>query len=192
MERRILFLKRLSDVILNEEKGVLTPDYDLFIWGWYLEYDPGSMLSYFTKSQIGNWSDSYWTDPEYEQLYVKQSEELDATQRKAYIDRMQQILYEQTPYIVTDYRRDFEAYNTAKWEGYIAIPDPNGNSLIPPFGNGGYANYLTIQPKVAAESTAESGGGNTGLWIGVGVAAAVVVVVVVVVLLRRRPKAVEE
>ena len=40
---------------------------------------------------------------------------------------MQQILYEQTPYIVTDYGPDFEAYNTEKWEGYIAIPDPNGN-----------------------------------------------------------------
>ena len=56
----------LSATILNEEKGVLTPDYDMFLWGWYLDYDPGSMLSYFTKAQIGNWSDCYWTDPEYE------------------------------------------------------------------------------------------------------------------------------
>ncbi len=69
--------------------------------------------------------------------------------RKEYIDRMQQILYEQTPYIVTDYGPDFEAFNTEKWEGYIFIPDPNGNALIPPFGNGGYANFLSIQPKTA-------------------------------------------
>ena len=40
------------------EGDVLTPDYDMFIWGWYLDFDPGSMLSYFTESQIGNWSDS--------------------------------------------------------------------------------------------------------------------------------------
>ena len=137
----------LSSTILNEEKGVLTPDYDMFLWGWYLDYDPGSMLSYFTKSQIGNWSDSYWTDPEYEKLFKQQSVELDPNKRKVMIDRMQQILYEQSPYIVTDYQPDFEAYNTAKWDGYIHIPSPNGNTVIPPFGNGGYANFIGIHPK---------------------------------------------
>jgi peptide/nickel transport system substrate-binding protein len=179
----------LSATILNEEKGVLTPDYDMFLWGWYLDYDPGSMLSYFTKAQIGNWSDSYWTNPEYEQLYKQQSKELDPNIRKGYIDRMQQILYEQSPYIVTDYRPDFEAYNTAKWEGYIAIPSPNGNTLVPPFGNGGYANFLTIGPKTAA--TADSGGGANA-WIILGVVVVVVVIAVVVVLRVRRPKATEE
>ena len=179
----------LSDTILNYEGDVLTPDYDMFLWGWYLDYDPGSMLSYFTKSQIGNWSDSYWTDPEYEQLYKQQSQELDSAKRKVMIDRMQQILYEQSPYIVTDYRPDFEAYNTAKWEGYIAIPSPNGNTLVPPFGNGGYANFLSIGPKTA--TTAESGGGaNT--WIIVVVVVVVAIIAIVVVLRVRRPKATEE
>ena len=178
----------LSDTILNYEGDVLTPDYDMFLWGWYLDYDPGSMLSYFTKDQIGNWSDSYWTDPEYEQLYKQQSQELDPTKRKALIDRMQQILYEQSPYIVTDYRPDFEAYNTSRWEGYIAIPDPNGNTLVPPFGNGGYANFLTIAPKTATTTTAASGG---GVWIAVG-AVVIGVIIVVALLLRRRRTHAEE
>ena len=87
---------------------------------------PGSMLSYFTAYQIENWSDCNWTDPEYEQLYKQQNAELDPNERKPIVDRMQQILYEQTPYIVTDYRPDFEAWNTDKWEGYIAHPGPEG------------------------------------------------------------------
>jgi peptide/nickel transport system substrate-binding protein len=103
---------------------------------------------------------------------------------------MQQILYEQSPYIVTDYRPDFEAYNTDKWEGYIAIPDPNGNSLVPPYGNGGYANFLTIGPKTAA--AAEESGGSSTTWVIVGIAVAVVVVIAIVLLVRRRPRAVEE
>ena len=181
----------LTATILAEEKGVLTPDYDMFIWGWYLDFDPGSMLSYFTEEQIGNWSDSFWTDAEYEQLYKQQGEELDPAKRKEYIDRMQQILYEQSPYIVTDYRPDFEAYNTDKWQGYIAIPDPNGNSLVPPFGNGGYANFLTIEPKTAV-ATEESGGGSSATWIVVAIVAAVVVVVVALVLVRRRGREIEE
>ena len=179
----------LSSTILNEEKGVLTPDYDMFLWGWYLDYDPGSMLSYFTKAQIGNWSDSYWTDPEYEKLFKQQSVELDPNKRKVMIDRMQQILYEQSPYIVTDYQPDFEAYNTAKWKGYIQIPSPNGNTIIPPFGNGGYANYLTIEPNTAT-TTAASGGGS-GVWIAVG-AVVVVVIIGAVLLLRRRRTRAEE
>jgi len=176
--------------LLNYEGDTFTPDYDMFLWGWYLDFDPGSMLSYFTKDQIENWSDCNWWDPEYEELYVKQGEELDPVKRKEYIDRMQQILYEQSPYIVTDYGPDFEAYNTDKWEGYIAIPDPNGNYLMPPFGNCGNANFLSIGPKTAT-TTEESGGSSTTLWVIVGVAI-VAVVIIAVLLLRRRPRAVEE
>ena len=174
---------------LNYDKGVFTPDFDMFLWDWYLDYDPGSMLSYLTKSQIENWNETCWWNPEYEQLYVQQGQELDAAKRKPMIDRMQQILYEQTPYIVTAYAPDYEAYNTAKWGGYIAIPDPNGNSLLPPFGNGGYANFLSIGPKTAA--TAVQGGG-ANVWVAIAVAAVAVALVVLLVVLRRRSKAVEE
>jgi peptide/nickel transport system substrate-binding protein len=177
----------LSAAILNEEDGVLTPDYDMFLWGWYLDYDPGSMLSYFTKAQIGSWSDSYWTDSEYETLFKQQSVELDANKRKTMIDRMQQILYEQSPYIVLDYQPDFEAFNTAKWEGYIQIPSPNGNTVVPPFGNGGYANFIGIHPKTAT-SVEDSGGSSMGLWIAIVAAVVVVVIVVAVIVTRRRPE----
>jgi len=176
--------------LLNYEGDVFTPDYDMFLWGWYLDFDPGSMLSYFTKDQIENWSDCAWWDPEYEQLYKQQGEELDPAKRKELIDRMQQILYEQSPYIVTDYGPDFEAYNTDKWEGYIAIPDPNGNSLMPPFGNCGNANFLSIGPKTAETATTESGG-NTGLYIGIGIAVVVVILIVVWLVMRRRSRAEE-
>ena len=170
----------LGDRELNYEGKTFTPDFDMFLWGWYLDYDPGSMLSYLTKGQIENWNETCWWDPEYEQLYKQQGQELDAAKRKPMIDRMQQILYEQTPYIVTDYGPDFEAYNTAKWEGYIQIPDPNGNTLLPPFGNGGYANFLSIGPKTATEATTD--GSSTGVIVAIVVAAVAVVAVVAVVL----------
>ena len=151
----------LGDRELNYEGDTFTPDFDMFLWGWYLDYDPGSMLSYMTKGQIENWNETCWWSAEYDQLYDQQGQELDPAKRKEIIDRMQQILYEESPYIVTDYAPDFEAYNTAKWDGYIQIPSPNGNTLLPPFGNGGYANFISIQPKVA-EATADSGS-NTGV-----------------------------
>jgi len=179
----------LMDRQYNYEGDVFAPDYDMFLWGWYLDYDPGSMLGYFTKEQIENWSDCNWWDPEYERLYKQQGEELDPYKRKPIIDRMQQILYEQSPYIVTDYGPDFEAWNTDKWEGYIHIPEPNGNVLFPPFGNGcGYANFLSIGPKTG--EVADEGG--AALWIVVVVVIFAAIIVVWLILRSRRPKAMEE
>ncbi len=168
-----------------------TPNYDLFLWGWYLDFDPGSMLSYFTKDQIESWSDCNWWDPEYEELYTLQSEELDTDKRVEYVHRMQEILYEQTPYIVTDYAPDYEAWNTDKWDGYIHIPEPNGNVIVPPFGNGcGYANFLSIGPISGAAE--DEGGSGATLWIAI-VAGVVAVAIVAWLLLRaRRPRAMEE
>ncbi len=179
----------LGDRELNYDKGVFTPDFDMFLWGWYLDYDPGSMLSYLTTGQIENWNETCFSDPEYDKLYAQQGEELDPEKRKVLIDRMQQILYEKSPYMVTDYSPDFEAYNTAKWDGYIEIPSPNGNSILPPFGNGGYANFLSIGPKAATAETQSSG---ANVWVAVIVAVVVIVIAIVVVLRLRRPRATEE
>ena len=44
---------QLTDVIL---KG----NFDAFQWGWYVEPDPDSMLSYLTCGQRGGWSDSWY------------------------------------------------------------------------------------------------------------------------------------
>ena len=41
--------ERVIDTVSGD---VFTPDYDMFLWGWYLDLDPGSILSYFTKAQI--------------------------------------------------------------------------------------------------------------------------------------------
>jgi peptide/nickel transport system substrate-binding protein len=184
----------LGNKELNYEKvngkDVFTPDFDMFLWDWYLDYDPGSMLSYLSSGQIENWNETCFSDPEYDQLYKQQGQTLDPTQRKSLIDRMQQILYEKTPYIVTAYAPDYEAYNTARWTGYIAIPSPSGNTLLPPFGNGGYANFLTIAPKTAETS---AGGTSTTTLVVIVVVGVVVVAGIVLLLMRsRRERAVEE
>ncbi len=53
----------ITDHILNTVKGKLTPDYDMFLWGWVGENDPNFILSVFLTSQIGSWSDCGWSDP---------------------------------------------------------------------------------------------------------------------------------
>ena len=165
-------------------------DYDMFIWSWGGDIDPGFMLSTFTTEQILNWGDSQYSNPEYDALYVEQAEAVDPadpddpTMRKAVTDEMQKILYRDNPYIVLWYNVNLQAFRTDKWTGYHQVPAPDGA----PFWNYMRSTYIDLTPAEVAES--EAAGGSTWIWILV--AAVVVVAVIAVVLIRRRPKAVED
>jgi peptide/nickel transport system substrate-binding protein len=181
----------LTDQIYATKGGEFNPDYDLFLWGWYSDLDPSPILSYFTTAQINGWSDCAWSNKEYDQLYEQQATTIDPAERKALIDKMQEIFYRESPYIPTVYSNDLEAYNTAKWEGYEASPTEIGNVLFPPYGQAGNQNFLTIRPKTATSTTSDSGGGNTTLWVVVGVGVVIVVLLVVLLVRRGKPRAEE-
>ena len=177
-----------TDAIYNTVSGKLAPDFDLIIWGWYPGLDAGQGLSVFTTAQIGGWSDCGWSNEEFDQLYEEQLHAIDVGTRKQLIDRMQQLIYEQTPYIVLTTRSDTEAYDTGKWTGWVKSPARIGSALwqiIP-------ENYLYVQPKTAGVVT-QTGGGSSSTWIIVAVAAAAAAVIVLVLAIRRRKtRAVEE
>ena len=179
----------LTDQIYATKDGELNPDYDLFLWGWYSDLDPGPIMSYFTTDQINGWSDCGWSNAEYDRLYEEQAVTIDPAQRKALLDQMQEILYRESPYIPTVYSNDLEAYNSAKWQGYAASPSEVGNVLFPPYGNAGSENYLLIEPKTATAT--EEAGGNTALWVAI-VAGAAIVILIVVLIARRKGSRAEE
>ena len=180
----------LNDRMYDTVDGEFNPDYDMFLWGWYSDLDPGSIFSYFTKAQIGNWSDCAWSNAEYEKLYNEQAKTIDPTARKVIIDQMQQILYKESPYIVTAYSNDLEAYNVAKWRGYAASPAEVGNVLFPPYGNAGSENFLLIEPKSGGDETA--GKSSATLVIAIAAAVAALIVIVLLVVRARRPRSMEE
>ena len=165
-------------------------DYDLFIWSWGGDIDPGFMLSTFTTTQILNWGDSQYSNPEYDALYVKQAEALDPAdpddiaQRKAVTDEMQKILYRDNPYIVLWYNVNLQAFRSDLWEGYTQVPEGDGA----PFWNYLRDTYIDLTPVGVTEK--ESGGASA--WIWAAVAAVIVAIIVAVVLIRRRPRAVED
>ena len=181
----------LGERVIDKVGGKLSPDYDILVWGWYSDLDPGSILSYFTTAQIGSNSDCGYSNPQYDKLFGEQARTIDPTARKALIDEMQQILYQDSPYIVLAYSNDLEAFNTAKWQGYAASPAEIGNVLFPPYGNAGSENYVLIEPKTGAATT-EGAGSSLGLWVAIAVAAVAVALVALLIVLRRRPRAVEE
>ena len=173
--------------LFNTEAGKFAPDFDMCIWGWYNALDPGQSVSYFCTDQINNWSDSAYSNPEFDRLFVEQSHQIDTVKRKKIVDRMQQIIYEQSPYVVLTYGHDTEGWNTAKWTGWVHSPAGFGNVVNQ---TGVIATYLNVQPKAA---TTGDTGGRSGSAVWIAVAAVALVGASIVVLLRRRgSKTVEE
>jgi peptide/nickel transport system substrate-binding protein len=181
---------KLTDVILEGT-------FDIFQWGWYVEPDPDSMLSYMTCGQRGNWSDSWYCNKEYDALYEQQHAELDDAKRQELVKQMQQILFEDSPYLVTAYSSIGEAVRSDRFACFQPQPDPGGIWLV----QYGAHNYLTVRPAadagscddvgtaIKASDAAPESGMDTAVMVGVAGVAVALVAVGGVVMMRRRSTA---
>ena len=176
----------LESALYNTVKGVFTPNYDMFEWGWYNDVDPGPSLSYFTTPQIDNWSDSAWSDPLYDAAYKAQSTEMDPAKRLQLVYKCQQLIYQQTPYIPLAYSDDTEAWDTVRWTGWVEMPANVGNVVYPPYG---YETYFDVRP-IAGGGAAEPG--LIGVLVVFGTVGAAGAAGAIYVLVRRWTRAGEE
>lgn len=99
-------------------------DYDLVIWGWGPDPDPDFILSVMTTDQFvdGGWSDSGYHNPEYDQLYLDQQMAVDKAERQAIIHKMQEMVFNDRPYIVIYYEKLLQAYRSDRFTGFIESP----------------------------------------------------------------------
>lgn len=99
-------------------------DYDLVIWGWGPDPDPDFILSVMTTDQFvdGGWSDSGYHNPEYDQLYLDQQQVVDKNERQKIIWQMQEMVYNDRPYIVLYYEKLLQAYRSDRFTGFIESP----------------------------------------------------------------------
>ena len=172
--------------------------YDLFQWGWYVEPDPDSILSYLTCEQRQGSSDSFYCNKQYDQLYEKQHVATDHTQRVAEIKKMQEILYRDSPYLVTAYSSIGEAVRSDRFACLVTQPNPGGVWLE----QYGVYNYIHMKPAADAQ-TCDAAPGLTGavkasttsgdsssssgpFLIGAGVVVVLILVGGGIVMMRRR------
>jgi peptide/nickel transport system substrate-binding protein len=155
-------------------------DYDMYIWGWGVEPDPNFQLSTYTTGQCGIWSDTCYSNAEYDQLFKDQQSAASLEDRESIIDQMQQILYEDRPEMVLWYDNYLQAYRSDRWTGFVKQPTEGGSILF----QYGYYSLLNIQPASAGAGTTGDGGGvSPVIWIAI---AALLIVVVGIVVTRRR------
>jgi peptide/nickel transport system substrate-binding protein len=162
-------------------------DYDMYVWGWGPDPDPDFILSTFTSGQCGSWSDTCYSNPEYDQLYTDQQSPDSRDQRKQIVDQMQNMIYDDIPEIVLFYSNDLQAYRSDRWTGWVPQPTPDANgeggSLLFQYGN---YSYLNVHP-VTGGGGATSGGSSgisSGVWIAI--IAAIIVIGGGLALMRRR------
>jgi peptide/nickel transport system substrate-binding protein len=96
-------------------------DFDLAMWDWVLPPDPQTVLAAMTCDQWGNLSDSGYCNPEFDKLYEKQSTLVDRDARAEVVNQMQQIVFDDRPYIVLNYPNIIEAHSPA-WDGFVMSP----------------------------------------------------------------------
>ena len=173
----------LGDKQYAYEGDQFAPDFDLFIWGWGGDVDPNFILSIMTTDSIQNWSDCNWSNAEYDQLFLEQQTTIDVQERIAIVHRMQQIVYDESPYILLVYPKDILAANKGTWTGWVRANNDKGAWWY----NTQPDTYVAVHPGSAAPAEGD-GGSSTGLIVGI-VIAAIVVILLVVLLLRRRGRA---
>ncbi|MDQ1123472.1 ABC transporter substrate-binding protein [Microbacterium trichothecenolyticum] len=96
-------------------------DYDLAMWLWAPPVDPNFVLSVLTCDQRGNNSDSGYCNADYDALFAQQAAAPDRAARQEIIDRMQQVAFDERPYIVLLYQDVIEAHSP-QWTGFTMSP----------------------------------------------------------------------
>jgi peptide/nickel transport system substrate-binding protein len=97
-----------------------TFDFDVILWGWGSDPDPGFLLSVTTCAEIPTgYSETGYCSEEYDQLYADQGTEIDPDARVAIVHEMQQMLLDEVPYIVPYYAQIREAWRTDTFTGWL-------------------------------------------------------------------------
>jgi peptide/nickel transport system substrate-binding protein len=185
-------------------------DFDTYMWGWVGDVDPSSLLEPFTTDQIGGSSDTFWSNARFDELFKKQGQTIDETERKGMLKEMQELFYKEVPNIPLYYDSELHGYRTDRFGGWQNQP-PDGGTPLFQFGPIGYLNLTDATavpspsaseaaPSAGASATAapgdsgsptSSGGANTGLLLALG-AVVVVAIAGTLVVRRRGTKATEE
>lgn len=114
-------------------------DYDVILWGWGSDPDPGFLMSVTTCAEIPTgYSETGYCSDAYDQLYADQGVATDRAQRIEIIHQMQQTMLDEVPYIVPYYAQNREAWRTDTFTGWIADN--------PTFGLTAPESLTTIRP----------------------------------------------
>jgi peptide/nickel transport system substrate-binding protein len=155
----------MSDSQLTQDIG--DGDYDMFVWGWGVEPNPDFQLSVFTCGQrsIGSnghytpgWSDSFYCNKTYDQMYAQQKS-LGGAARAKVVQAMEKQLYVDDPYALLYYYNDIQAYRSDLFTGFAPQPDTRHGLLL--YQEVSWWSYRCIRPVGTSPSLTDHNSGCT-------------------------------
>jgi peptide/nickel transport system substrate-binding protein len=93
--------------------------YDLQVNNWNSPPDPDFILGIYTTDQIGINNECGWSNSTYDQLYLQQRGEMDATKRQQIVWQMQEIYHDAAINNILYFLPWVSAYRTDKFEGFF-------------------------------------------------------------------------
>jgi len=112
-------------------------DFDVMLWGWGSDPDPSLLLSVMTTDEIPTGSsETGYSNPEYDTLYLQQAVERDFDKRKDLVWQMQQIVFDDVVYLIPYYDPALQAYRSDRFSGWITdqpkveLSDPTSLTVI--------------------------------------------------------------
>jgi peptide/nickel transport system substrate-binding protein len=182
---QIVSTDKLTEISTRKVHGKAAPDFDTFIWGWGGDpYDPGLLLNLLTTKAIGESSDAFYSNPEYDRLYDEQSGEFDQAKRKQIVSQMIALSQRDLPYLVLTVDPTLQAYRSDKLSGVTrSCPQPTGDITCDQVTG---ATFVSMGPATKAAGGGGGDSGGSGLMIVLIVLAVLIVLGVVLVLVRRR------
>ncbi len=165
----------------NTINSYVYPDYtqDMFLWGYSGQPDPSFSLLIMLSNQIGNWNDCGYANASYDALFDQQAVATTYTARKAIVDEMQQIIFQDCPYIVLYYMTAKGAYRLDTFTGFVNMPTGLLSDV----------NIFTLREvHLISEETKEPAKSDITPWVIAIVAAVIAVAAIAYALMRGRGK----
>lgn len=154
---QVLDSATLGEIVLPPEAGdTYKADYDIELWGWSGNIDPNGLMQIFKCDAIGSSSDSQYCNPEYDDLYEQQLAAPTAEARKAILEQMQNIIYDDAPYDILYYDANLEAWRTDRFAGWQNQPS-NGTPLFT-YSTLGYTRLTNAAAAPSTEPSAAASG----------------------------------
>ncbi len=93
-------------------------DYDLILLSFNWTPEPNMPLGTFTCNQIGGWNYAGYCNAEFDELYQLQSQTLDETERKEMVWELQEMIFQDKPYIMLINNKRVDAYNSDRFTNF--------------------------------------------------------------------------
>lgn len=91
---------------------------ETYIWYWSGDPDPNYLLSIQSGFTLDGWSDNYWNNATYNQLYIDHLAAQDPEDRQAIVRAAEKVHYESAVYIILIYNMGTWAYRTDQYTGW--------------------------------------------------------------------------